>query len=291
MDTPLGVSFALLSALSWAVASTLFQRIGDAISPLGLNLFCSGLGLLLLAVVVVVGGGADVDGRALAILAASGLIGIALGDTLFFAALQELGAHAVVVLAMLAPVLTVALAVIALGETPTPRAAAGIALVLVGVFVVLRSRAGEVDARSTRRGLGFGLGAVIAMAVGTVVAKEGVETVSALDATVVRMAAGTLGLLGFGAARGALRAWLRPLADRALLGRVALAVVVITFGGFFGLHAALKHVDLALAAAANATEPLFVIPLAAVFLGERVRAAGVVGTAIASGGVALLYLG
>ncbi len=288
MDTTIGISLALLSALSWAIGSTLYKQLGGDISAFALNLMSSALGLVLLAGVVLVSGSVSVSPSELWILGASGVLGITLGDTFFFAALRDLGAHAVVVLSMLAPALTVLLAVALLGESPNRQAWYGIALVIAGVATVLLAQTARSDG-TRRRGILFGLAAVVTMALGTVVAKKGLETVAALDATVVRVGFGTAGLIAVGVARRSLIAEVAACLRPRLLARLLVAVAVITLGGFWALHASLKYVDLSVAASVHATEPLFVLPLAAIFLGEAVTVPAIVGTLLAVGGIALLF--
>lgn len=287
-ERELGIGLALLSAFGWAVGSTLYKRLGD-VSAYGLNLVGGLMSIGLLSILVVFAGGMSVSDEALWILAASGVVGITLGDSFYFVALQDLGAHAVVVLSMLAPALTVILAVLLLGETPSPQVFVGIALVIGGVSAVLWSRVTDAESGSSRRGVIFGVLAVVMMALGTVIAKRGLDDVSATDATVVRATAGTLGLLVWGAVGGSLGEWTAKFRDAKTLGNVLLAVSVITFGGFWALHASLKLVDASITAVVSATEPLFVIPLAALVLGERIGAMAIVGTLVTAAGVALIY--
>ena len=291
MDTPVGISLALASAAGWAVGSVLYKRIGERLSAYGLNLASSALGCVLMLAVAGLPAPASIDGASLLWLVASGTVGIALGDTLFFLALQDLGAHALAVLACLAPVLTVALAVVVLGESPGPGAWVGIGLVLVGVAGVTLAKVQGGGTRTTRRGLWFGLGAVVAMAVGTVLTKRALGSVSAADATIVRLGASALGLALAGLATGRLRSAVAPLSDLRLLAGLLAAVATITLGGFWALHAALQRIDLAVAGAVAATEPILVLPLAAWWLRERVALAGVIGTLFAVAGVAVLYVG
>jgi drug/metabolite transporter (DMT)-like permease len=289
-ERELGIGLALLSAFGWAVGSTLYKRLGD-VSPYGLNLVGGVMSLGLLGILVAFAGGMSVANEALWLLAVSGVVGITLGDSFYFVALQDLGAHAVVVLSMLAPALTVVLAVLLLGETPSLQAFGGIALVIAGVSAVLWSRVSDAASGSSKRGVVFGLLAVLMMALGTVITKRGLDGVTATDATMVRAASGTLGLLVWGAVGGSLGEWTAKFRDAKTLGNVLLAVTVITFGGFWALHASLKHVDAAIAAVVSATEPLFVIPLAALVLGERIGAAAIVGTLVTAAGIALIYAG
>ncbi len=289
MASSFGIALALVSALSWAVGSTLYKQLGDDVPALGLNLATSLLGLVLLVAVVVAGGGLQVTNPDWWLLAGSGLLGITVGDTLFFRALRDLDAHAVVVLSMLAPVVTIGLAVAALGERPQPLAWFGIALVLGGVGAVLSTHLGEASAARARQGVAFGLGAVAAMAAGTVVAKLGLRGVSALDATLVRVGAGTIGLVAVALVRGGLGRQLAPCFRPHVLPRLLAGVAVVTLGGFWALHASVQAIDLAVAASLHATEPLFMLPIAAFWLGERVTARAVAGAVASVVGVVLLY--
>ncbi|MEY3013017.1 MAG: hypothetical protein RIT45_1752 [Pseudomonadota bacterium] len=289
LTTSAGVLLALASAASWALGATLYQRLGE-VSAFGLNLVSTVLGVLLLLPLVLHAPGPLPGNDALLELAVSGVLGIAVGDTLFFLALQRLGAHAVVVLSMLAPVVTVLLSLLLLGERPAPSAWVGAGAVLAGVSVVLGRRLlAPAEGRSEPLGLLYGGGAVLVMALGTVAAKHGVAASDATSATLVRMAAGAAALALGGALGGRLRGWTMPLLRGPRLSSLLVAVVVVTFGGFWCLHAAMQRVDLVLAASVHATEPLFVLPLAWWMLGERPSVSAWLGTALAVGGVVTLF--
>src|SRR5210317_1706178 len=89
----IGEFAALLSALFWAIASVIYRRLGATISPLLLNGVKGVVSILLLCITMVIISTtvSFVDIRALGILFLSGAIGIGLGDTAFFAALNCLG--------------------------------------------------------------------------------------------------------------------------------------------------------------------------------------------------------
>ncbi len=83
----LGKILALTCALLWAVAVILFKRAGDSIRPVALNWYKTALtALLLLPFLFVQGMGGLSRGDLWAVLA-SGVLGIALADTLFFLSL------------------------------------------------------------------------------------------------------------------------------------------------------------------------------------------------------------
>ena len=282
---------ALGSAAAWAVGSILFRRIGEEASPLGMNLVKGVIGLAMLGAVLALTGVQPVDGRSLALLSASGLVGIALGDTFFFMALVRLEPRLTLLLATVGQVFTVLLALALLGERPALLAWPGMALVLGGVTWVMRERLpdDEPDLRQQRRlGVVYGLAASVCMSAGILLAKLGVAEVSALQGTFVRLAAGVAGLAVFGVATRQLGGWLGPFRDRSLLRSMVLAVVVIMFGGFYLSLLALKLTDASVASVLCATEPLFILPLAALLLKERVSARAGAGAAVAVAGVAVV---
>jgi len=283
---------ALASAAAWALGTVLWRRIGEEISPFSMNLGKGLLGCLFLAAGLLVAPPGAMSARDFLFLGASGIFGIALGDTLFFLSLMHLGASLSSLMGTLVPV-TVAFAAVAfLGERPTPAAWAGILLTVCGVAWVVRERRTRRDeVRSTTRGVVLRLLSVLCMTAGILLAKVGVRSVPTVQAALVRMAWGVGGLALWGLLTRRLGAWTAPLLRPRLLGKVALIVAVVVFGGFWLSLLALKNIDASLAGALGSTTPLFIIPIAGIMLGERVSARAAVATAVAVGGVALMLVG
>jgi drug/metabolite transporter (DMT)-like permease len=286
----LGILAALGSAASWALGSILFKRLGESISSPAMTLAKELLSVVLLGVALVLTGFETVGANALWLLVLSGLLGIAAGDTFFFAALQDLGPVATVVLLTLGQVLTVVLAVVFLGESPTAWAWLGIVLVIAGVAAVLVAKMSGEQQASKRRGILLGLASVVCTAVSMIVAKRGLDEVSALQATFIRMLAGAAGLLVVGVATLRLRQWAMPFRDTRLAAEFVGAVAVVTFGGFWLSLAAIKYVDVSIANTLTSIDAVFVLPLAAVFLKEKTTWAAIAGTATTVTGVVLLCL-
>ncbi len=290
----IGILAALGSSASWAIGSILFKRIGTDLSSLAMTLAKGGLSVVLLSLAVLLTGLQPVAAGPLLLLVISGVVGIGLGDTFFFEALKHLGAHALVIMMMLGQVLTALLAIPLLGERPTLLSWCGIALVLLGVGLVLwepqtGGAGASVRPATGRRGLVFGLLTVVCLSGSLIIAKQGLVGISALQATWIRMAAGTVAMLGFGLTeRGRLRGWFTPFRDPILCRDFAASVAVITFGGFWLSLLALKHLDVAIANTLSSTEPVFVLPLAVLLLGERVSRRAIVGTGVTMAGVVLL---
>jgi drug/metabolite transporter (DMT)-like permease len=288
-DHAVGVGAALASAASWAVGTILFKGIAEKFSPSAMTLVKSLLSVLLLAIGLIFVGWTRVPLASLGWLSLSGLIGIALGDTCFFAALQRLPVHQLIVLMMLAPGITLIMAILFLGETPSPIAWLGIAMVLTGVTLTLAAdlRQGNSPA-GAGAGLIFGLLSILCMGISVIIAKIGLHAVPALQATFLRMAAGFVGMFVVASAKRQIKGWLEPLRRDGLTWRFGTAVAVVTFGGFWLALFSVKHLDVSVANTLLATEPLFALPLSVLWLRERPVAWAWSGAAVAFPGALLL---
>jgi len=228
----LGLAAALGSAAAWAIGAFLFKGLGDSLSPLALTLSKGICSVVMLGAASLLAGASAVDDRSLAFLAASGVLGIALGDTFFFRALQDLSAFALVVLCTVGQVFTVVLAWLILGEKLLAISVAGIALVLAGVIIVLRASP-DGGGNTRLAGVAYGLLSMACMAGSAILFKVGLGgTDDTLFATFVKMLAGTVGVLCYGLAARRVGGWLTPFRDRKLLGWFIASVCVVTFGAF-----------------------------------------------------------
>jgi len=283
-----GISAALAASLSWALGAVLLKTVGDGLSSLAMTLVKGAISLVLIALVLALSGLTPMGRETLILLLLSGLLGIAISDTCFFEALKSLGPLSLVLLMLLGQVLTVVFAVLFLGERPTPAAWTGIVLVVSGVGVVLTAELSGRNRAAGFKGIAFGLISLLGMAASTIIAKKALADVSAMQATFVRMTAGTLGIFILGGATGRLGAWMNPFSELRVAARFFVAVCVVTFGGFWLSLLAIKNLDVATANTLIATEPVFVLPLAAVFLRQKITGRAVAGTLVAVVGIILL---
>jgi drug/metabolite transporter (DMT)-like permease len=192
------------------------------------------------------------------------------------------------VLLTLGQVLTVLLAVLWLGERPRAGEWLGISLVVSGVATVMWFRLGVENRRSGLAGLLWGLLAVVAMAVSTIIAKEALDESGSLQATFIRMLAGTVGIFLVGGAMGQLRGTFTPLRQPGFAALFLASVVTVTFGGFWLSLLAIQKIDVAVANTLSSTEPLLVLPIAAFVLKESLTVPVLLGSALAVLGVACL---
>lgn len=287
----LGGVAALGSAFLWALAAILFRRAGERVAALAMNFVKGVVAIACLVLIVLPLGGFQADARSAALLGLSGVVGIALGDTLYFLALARLGARRILLLSTLIPVATAMVAVTVLGERLAAGAWVGILLVLGAVSFVLWERApASAGTHVLRGGVVMGVVFVGAETFGIIATKLGIAEISALEGTLIRHLAATFALgLWLGAA-GKFRVQMAPLKNTRLLGLVAGAGLL---GGFLGMWLAvtgLKYTHAAVAATLNATSPLFVLPLSMWLDKEPVGRGAVIAALIAVVGLGVYFV-
>jgi drug/metabolite transporter (DMT)-like permease len=280
-----GEILAVVAAFVWAVAVILFKR-SDSAPPMGMNLFKNLVAIALLSLTMAaLGIGFDTSRSAedWARLTVSGLLGIALGDTLLFEALRRLGAGRMAVIDCTYAPLVVMQSVLFLGEPVTSALALGGALVVGGVLLATATRVSEPVAGGMRSVL-IGATAILAMASGIVLAKPAIERGSLIEVTLIRLLAGTgaqlIWLWWFKAQRGAF-AVLRPQ-------RVWRTLLPASFlGTYFSMLLWLgsnKYANASVAAVLNQTSTVFIQLLARLVLRESISYRKGMGAALAIGG-------
>jgi drug/metabolite transporter (DMT)-like permease len=250
------------------------------------------IGIAFLAAALLLADPCKITAASLFYLGVSGILGIAVADTLFFAALQDLGPVALVVFFMSGQIVTALLAILLLKEMPSLGSWVGIGVTLAGVGAVLWQKFGANASSNPSgiRGVILGSLSMLCMSGSTVIAKPALESVSTIMATMVRMMSGTLGILFFGLATRRIRQWLGPVRNMEMIARFVFSVAVVTYGGFWLSLVAIKYLNVAVASTLSATEPLFVIPLAVVFFKERISMLETIGAICATCGVMLLIV-
>ena len=294
-NTSIGVAAALGSTASWALCGGLFKKLGERLDPVGMTTVKSLVAAILLAPVLLFAGGAHAEGRDLLLLAASGVIGIAIGDCFFFAALGQLSPLLLTILLLTCPnVFTGVLGVLCLGEMPSLPAWCGIGLIITATALLMFPVEAGEGGKSTIKGVLFGVVAFICSSVSTVIAKPvmtGEAGVSPFAVTFYRMAAGGLVLALFGLFAGRVSAWAKPFADKRYGAGFLGVTAVVAFGGFGLSMAAFKYLDVVVAGALLSLEPLFVLPFMAAFGHHKVKPREIVGMALAVIGVMFITFG
>lgn len=293
----LGELCALGAAVVWAGSLILFKRT-EGYTPLAQNLFKNVLSVALLVVTLPILGvqiAWDRSAGEWAALALSGLLGIAIADTLFLAALRRMGPGLYAIVECVYTPTVVLLSALYLSEPITPRFVAGGLLVVGGVALanlepqVLES-AIEAAARKERRlGVVYGLLGTFALAVGIVLAKPALVEGALPEVVMVRLVAGVVGLLvvSLHDPRSAFlpfvpsRQWITLVPAAVLSSYVAM---LLWLAGF-------KFAGVSVATVLNQTSTVWTLLFARVFLGEPLTPRRVLGALAAVAGVVWILIG
>lgn len=285
---------ALMAAFLWAVASVMFSQLGKYLTPLALNLTKGTMALVLIEITLALLGRspATLSLFPTLLLLTSGMIGIGVGDTAFFAALNHLGARRALLLETLAPPMAALMALVFLQEQLNLLAWTGIGLTLVGVAWVISERTPDRNDNPPprlSRGLILGLLAALGQATGAVLSRSALADtlVDPLWSTALRLIGGLAVMGVLLRSQGQVATQFQPLRSPQVLTVVALAAVFGTYLGIWLQQIALKSAPTGIAQALTSTSPLFILPLAAL-MGERISLRAILGVVVALAGVGIL---
>jgi drug/metabolite transporter (DMT)-like permease len=283
----MGAAAALAAALCWTLASALWCRLPTSLTAAQLNLLKNLLALLMLGPALLLLPWRPEAGGALPLLLASGILGIALGDSLYFAALRRLGTRRCLTLDAGGPAVTAVAGFLWLAEWPSPLQWLGVALISLAVLLVARQRpapdAGVAPERQ-RLGVVLALGALLCGSGGALLARAALRAgeLLPLQSAALRLAAAALVLLPL--LRGLP---LHPPRPRPAGRRWPLWLAATLLGTAAGIvlqQMALHLLPGALAVALLATAPVMALPLAPLE-GDRPGAIGVAAALLALVGV------
>lgn len=296
---------ALAAALCWTVSSLIWRRWPTPLSASGLNLLKNLVALgLQLPLLLLLAEPWRLPVRGLLLLVASGVVGIALGDSLFFAALRRLGSRRTLTIDAGGPAAASAMGALLLGEWPLAGDLLGIALISVSVLLVARGAApppatgdfscdssfdSSCDPRRMQGGLLLALGALFCGSAGAMLSRAALlsGSIAPLQAATLRLAAAVaVSLPLIVRRRGALSAcwmawchgwrWVLP------------ATVLGTSAGLVLQQQALAALPGGLAVALMATAPVLALPLAWWWEGDPPGWRGTAAALAALAGVSLL---
>jgi len=301
-----GTLSGLSSALIWSASSLIVKAQAARIDTLSFNTFRQFVGaLFFLALLPFFGGLAPLvalpPATALA-LTISVILGIGVGDSIYFWSLTKIGASRAMPLSGIYPLFTWILAVPILGERVTLAALLGTGLILCALYLLAQNASPEPNdymittqdvtalprdterSRNLRLGVAAAVFAAFTWACSTTLLRLTLhDDTNALVVNAFRLTVGALALLpvvhffkGNGAWRGYSRAALPAL--------IALGILSTGIGSLLWVWS-VQFAGAARAALFNTTSPLIGVPLSVIFLRERVTWRVAVGSVLAVAGV------
>lgn len=290
-----GEILSITAAALWALAVVLFKKSGESVHPLALNTFKNILALLLylptlwLANVSLI---QDFTVGEYLLLLVSGVIGLAVGDTLLFKSLNMIGAGRSALVSCLYSPAIIFLSYLWLDEKLTLLQLAGVALIVSAVLETTRVRGeGPLALKTRLAGIGWGILSIIAMAVGIVMIKPLLDRAPLLWSLEVRLFGGVSALVLFLLLNPSRYRIVSTLLIKSNRGYTITGSVI---GGYIAMVCwlgGMKLTQASIAAALNQTNTIFVLIFAALVLKEPITLSRALAILLAVTGATLVTFG
>ena len=287
---------AIGAAIAWAVATWIYSQFSHRFSALQLNIVKGVIASAMMLMVLPFEGTVEpsIETQHLIILAVSGVVGIAIGDSAYFASLKRIGANKTLLLESLAPPLSGVLALLALGSVLSVQSWLGVVVTTLAVtFVIFQPS--EANSEMSWSGVAFGLLASVCQASGVVISHYALVAgdLPPLLGAFIRLTVGVLAVMVVinlfeTTPYKGIKQHLKELTSGALLWLIG-AIFVGTFLALWLQQVALKHANPAIAQTLIATIPLFIL-IIYLIKGQRVSAKSALGTLVAVGGISLFFV-
>jgi drug/metabolite transporter (DMT)-like permease len=298
MTFPIFEMAAFGAAVCWALTALISALPAGHLGALAFNRLRQAAIAILLALYVLASGRWQALGwHEAGLLLASGLLGIFVGDTLLFNALNRLGPRRSSILFALNAPMSAVLGFLFLGESLPPIATAGIALTCAGVILAILFGRGQGQTHrleevkgSLLKGVMFGLGAALGQASGSIIARPVMAAgfdpfvASMLRVGIAACCLSVLMVLPFDAVKP------RGMISWKIAGLTVLTGVLAMGIGMTLLLFALSGGKTGIVATISATSPVLILPMLWLRTGERPAAGAWAGAALAVAGMALLFL-
>jgi drug/metabolite transporter (DMT)-like permease len=301
----LGEALSLISAVGWAFAVILFKKSGETVHPIALNLGKNCIGAFCFGVMICFSGFsnrapdlfcshlADCLGNDVFILLIlSGVLGIGIADSLFFACLNLLGAGLSSIVDCLYAPFVILFAYIFLGESLTILQMAGVLLIAAAILFTTQIRNSEkIETKRLMMGIALGFLAMATMALGIIIMKPILALVPLSQVIFIRLIGGiafiSVSVLFYKNRRSILFSYfdksrLKYTLSSSFLG--GFLVLFMWMGGF-------KYTNASISSALNQMSTIFVFVFAAIFLKEAISREKLISFVLAITGAFLVTVG
>ena len=283
-----GILFALAATVLWGVTNVVYKKISDrfdTVTIVSTRLWVSVPVAYAFAVISVGSLTVTVPPDSLFPLAISMIIGILLGDTLYFMSQNRIGVSRAFPISMCYPLIVYAIAAVYLAEPVLPQRIIGAVLVVAGVGLVAQTARSdaevdwEFDEREEKIGLILALGTAATWGFGDAVFQFGLVGVEVPEANFVRLLVAALAVIPFFFIFRKREEKIRPERRHTVLFLMA---------GLFGMGISLicysfavKMVGATVTSILVASAPILTTPLSVLYLGENPSRDTVIGTVLA----------
>ena len=292
----MGAAAALLSSAAWALTSVLLASQSGRLKPLMMSAIRSfSASLILLGILVTTSGLVQFEEMTVITglsMMGSGIMGQAVGDTLYINALGFLGVtRTFPITNSVYPFATFLMAVALLGENVTWTLPIGGALIVAGItWIVLEQRRADAAASvkvELVRGVVLAVAAALAWATATVWLRGQQGDLDAIGAASLRIPAASAAVIATMALTSNRQTPLRELTRRSIAIVVLAGLIGTGLGSVLFIYA-VEDIGAARTAFITTSAPVFALPMGVIFLAEKITPRVVLGTALTLVGIWLV---
>jgi drug/metabolite transporter (DMT)-like permease len=293
-----GEAAAFTAAMAWATSSMIFSNIGGKVGAQTVNrgrLACSITCLTLLHWVLEGQPWPNaVTWEQLGWLSLSSVLGLVIGDAMLFQAFVTLGARLSMLMMSTVPIMGAVLGWVLFDEVLSLQEMSGIALGIGGILLVIMMKKGRpvgLEGRNYLVGILFGLGGAIGQVANLVTAKYAlISGYSALSATWIRTFVAVVIMWGIAIAMGRARRTIVACSAPDVGRWLFLGAFIGPALGVWLSMVAVQNANVGIASTLMALPPVLLIVYEGLILRRPVGPQAIIGTCMAFGGVALLFL-
>jgi drug/metabolite transporter (DMT)-like permease len=288
----MGELFATLAAVIWAAAVIFLKRSGESVSPFALNLFRVVLTCPLLVLTLIVARQPvlyDAPVTDYLILFASGIIAIAISDTLFHLSLNMIGAGISAIVGCTYSPFAIVFGFMLLGERLGLWQFVGMGLVLAGIVTAAAHRPPKgATPRRIVVGVTWGILAMASVAVGIVIAKPVLNRSPVLWATAIRQIGSLIVLVPAALILPGRRDYFRVFRPSHSWRFSIPATLLGSYIALIVWIAGMKYTMVGTAAILNQSSTIFILLFATIFLKEALTRRKIAASALAIAGIAIV---
>lgn len=291
-STHTGEIAALGVAICWTLSALFFQKAGDKIGSLSVNIIRLSMAFVFLGITTLFTRGlflpTDATMHQWLWLGLSGIIGFFLGDLFLFKSYSVIGSRTAALIMSFAPMLTAIIGWFFLDEKLTGMNILAIVISLTGIVIAIANK--KMRLNIPLKGFMLAFGGATGQALGIILSKKGMGDYDPVAATQIRA---IFGLISFVALITFLGRWGKIREAARHKSGMRSVVVGSFFGPFIGVALslfAIQQTKTGIASTLMALVPIFIIWPSAVMFDEKIKPQHVIGAIISMIGVSLFFL-
>lgn len=291
----LGESFAFITAIGWALSSTIFEVVTKRVDTISINVLRLIFGIFFLGIITFFTKGIflplDSNIHNWTFLGISGIIGLFLGDMFLYQSYFLIGARLSMLFLTLTPLIVGFFGFFFLGEKLTILQVIAMFVTCIGILIVVvkPKEKNITEKKLTPKGILFIILAVIFEALGNIFTKIGAYSYDAASSTQIRMICALILFLFYLTFTKKWGKVIKTAKDTQALLLIILGTIVLTVGITF-LVAAFNMINTGVASTISSMSPVIIIPISMIVFKEKVTFREILGAIISVLGIAIFFL-